>query len=126
MRLYVPDEWVILNTGDPTQPENYRPITFLSCLGKWRLETHASEINLITKSQAGFKKNHSTLDHILILQFLSKTLLSRKEKIFCAFTDFKQTFVTVWRNGLWYKLDNEIGESFMLLSHNHFLEINRE
>lgn len=129
-RGYVPDEWVIgiikpifKNKGDPTQPENYRPITLLSCLGKLftcilskRLETYASEINLITRSQAGFRKNHSTLDHILTLQFLSHTLLSRKKKLFCAFVDFKQAFDTVWRNGLWYKLlENGIGGNAMLL-----------
>lgn len=123
-RGYVPDEWLIgiikpifKNKGDPTQPENYRPITLLSCLGKLftcilskRLDTYASEINLITSSQAGFRKNHSTLDHILTLQFLSNTLLCRKKKLFCAFVDFKQAFDTVWRNGLWYKLlDNGIG-----------------
>lgn len=117
-------EWLIgiikpifKNKGDPTQPENYRPITLLSCLGKLftcilskRLDTYASEINLITSSQAGFRKNHSTLDHILTLQFLSNTLLCRKKKLFCAFVDFKQAFDTVWRNGLWYKLlDNGIG-----------------
>lgn len=36
----VPDEWLISivkivykNKGEPTQPENYRPFTFLNCLG---------------------------------------------------------------------------------------------
>jgi hypothetical protein len=115
---FVPDEWLVgiikpiyKNKGDPTQPENYRPITLLSCLGKLftsilskRLEDYASEINLIGETQAGFRKNYSTLDHILALQFLSHTLLSSKKKLFCAFVDFKQAFDTVWRNGLWYKM----------------------
>ena len=37
----IPDEWltgivkpIFKNKGDPSQPENYRPITLLSCLGK--------------------------------------------------------------------------------------------
>lgn len=37
----VPEEWLIgiikpiyKNKGDPTLPENYRPITLLSCVGK--------------------------------------------------------------------------------------------
>ena len=99
------------NKGDPTLPENYRPITLLSCLGKLftcilcnRLENYASEITLINESQCGFRKQYSTIDHIISLQFLSHTLMSSKKKLFCAFVDFKQAFDTVWRNGLWSKL----------------------
>ena len=115
---FVPDEGLVgiikpiyKNKGDPTQPENYRPITLLSCLGKLftsilskRLEDYACEINLIGETQAGFRKNYPTLDHILTLQFLSHTLLKSKKKLFCAFVHFKQVFDTVWRNGLWYKM----------------------
>lgn len=66
---FIPDEWrvgivkpIYKNKGDPTHPENYRPITLLSCLGKLftcRLEIYASEINVISESQAGFRKNNS-------------------------------------------------------------------
>ena len=115
---FVPEEWLIgivkpiyKNKGDPTKPDNYRPITLLSCLGKVftcilnnRLEAFASEINLLKENQAGFRKNYSTLDHILTLQFLSNVLMQRKKKLFCAFVDFKQAFDTVWRNGLWTKM----------------------
>ena len=115
---FVPDEWLLgvvkpiyKNKGDPTSPENYRPITLLSCLGKLftcilnnRLETYAEEVSLVNENQAGFRKNYSTLDHILSLQFLSHILMSKKKKLFCAFIDFKQAFDTVWRSGLWNKL----------------------
>lgn len=115
---FVPDEWLIgiikpiyKNKGDPTQPENYRPISLLSCLGKLftsilanRLEAYATETNLIYENQAGFRKNYSTLDHILTLQFLCDIFMKRKKKLFCAFIDFKQAFDTVWRTGLWSKL----------------------
>lgn len=114
----VPDEWLIgivkpiyKNKGDPTKPENYRPITLLSCLGKLftsilstRLEAYANEINIISESQTGFRKGYSTLDHALTLQFLSETLMKQKKKLFCAFIDFKQAFDTIWRSGLWYKM----------------------
>ena len=94
----VPEEWLIglikpiyKNKGDPMKPENYRPITLLSCLGKvftcilnHRLETFANEINLLKENQAGFRKSYSTLDHVLTLQFLSNILLQRmKKNILC-------------------------------------------
>ena len=51
----VPEDWLIgliKPIGDPMKPENYRPITLLSCLGKvftcilnHRLKTFANEIN---------------------------------------------------------------------------------
>lgn len=114
----VPEEWLIgiirpiyKNKGDPSNPENYRPITLLSCLGKvftnilgTRIEHFADDISLIKESQAGFRKGFSTLDNILVLQFLTHTLINSKKKLFCAFVDFKQAFDTVWRDGLWYKL----------------------
>ena len=114
----VPEEWLIglikpiyENKGDPMKPENYRPITLLSYLGKVftcvlnkRLETFADEVNLLKENQSGFRKNYATLDHILTLHFLSNILLQRKKKLFCAFVDFKQAFDTIWRNGLWTKM----------------------
>lgn len=89
----VPEEWLVgiinpiyKNKGDPTSPENYRPITLLSCLGKLftsilskRLELYSEEIELIHNNQAGFRKGFSTLDHILTLQFLSNTLMKCKK-----------------------------------------------
>ena len=114
----VPEEWLIgiikpifKNKGDPLSPENYRPITLLSCLGKMftyilssRLEDFADDSTLIKDSQMGFRKGFSTLDNIVILHFLSNTLINSKKKLFCAFIDFKQAFDTIWRDGLWSKL----------------------
>ena len=82
----------------------YRLITLLSCLGKVfpcilnrRQETFADEINLLRENQSGFRKNYSTLDHILTLHFVSNILM-------CALVDFKQVFDTVWRNGFGTKM----------------------
>ena len=99
------------NKGDPTLPQNYRPITLLSCLGKLftaiisnRLNKYMEESNTIGSSQAGFRNNQSTVDNLFILQSLVELLHSQKKKLFCAFIDFKQAFDTVWRSGLWSKL----------------------
>ena len=114
----VPEVWltglvkpIYKGKGDRNQPENYRPITLLSCLGKLftsilsdRLNTFADELHLISETQTGFRKGYSTTDNIFVLDFLSKYALYNKKKIFCAFIDFRQAFDTVWRQGLWTKV----------------------
>jgi hypothetical protein len=71
---------------------------------KKRLEIYAQDVFLIKENQTGFRKGYSTLDNILILQFLSQTLISSRKKLFCGFIDFKQAFDLVWGDGLWNKL----------------------
>lgn len=115
----LPDSWLLgnilpiyKNKGDIRNPENYRPITLLSCLGKLftavinnRLNKFSRERHLINDSQAGFRTGFSTADNIFIINSLIDILRSRSKKLFCAFIDFKQAFDTVWREGLWYKLE---------------------
>ena len=60
--------------------------------------------NLLSLKQAGFRKKHSTVDNIFILHLLSKYLKTEKCKLFCAVTDLKKAFASVWRAGLWCKL----------------------
>jgi hypothetical protein len=114
----VPESWTIgvinpiyKNKGDITKPENYRPITLLSCLGKLftsiinnRLTKFMETNNLLNNCQAGFRKNQSTSDHIFVLHSIISILNNSKKKLFCAFVDLKQAFDTVWREGLWEKL----------------------
>ncbi|XP_062608016.1 uncharacterized protein LOC134269832, partial [Saccostrea cucullata] len=108
----VPDEWLVgivkpiyKNKGDPTTPENYRPITLLSCLGKLftcilskRLELYADEIKLIQENQAGFRKEYSTLDHILTLHLLSNTLMKSEtpEDLQNALNEF-ESYCSEWK-----------------------------
>ena len=114
----VPDSWsggdilpIYKNKGNVNSPENYRPITLLSCLGKVftsiinnRLSTFAEKYETICPNQAGFRKGLSTIDNLFIIQSLIEISKSYKNKLFCAFIDFKQAFDNVWRGGLWTKL----------------------
>ena len=114
----VPESWTVgnilsiyKNKGNINLPENYRPITLLSCFGKLftailnsRLTTYMEETNGIDSCQAGFRKGFSTTDNLFILHSLLELSKSSKNKLHCAFVDFKQAFDTVWRNGLWQKL----------------------
>jgi hypothetical protein len=126
-----PERWtqgIILpiykNKGNAQSPENYRPITLLSCLGKLftaiinnRLTKFSDEFNIIKNNQAGFRKIHSTIDNLFVIQSLIDLLKLQKKKLFCAFIDFKQAFDTVWRQGLWYKLiqNNINGKCFNVI-----------
>ena len=117
--------------GGKSNPENYRPITLVSCLGKLftgilsnRLYTYAEQSDVLTSSQAGFRKGHSTTDNIFILYSLIEMLNFRKKKLFCAFIDLKQAFDTVWRDGLWWKLFNcDMDGKFLRLIKNLYNNI---
>ena len=116
----VPESWTLgdilpiyKNKGSKLSPENYRPITLLSCFGKLftsilnsRITNFIEESDGIDACQAGFRKGFSTVDNLFILQNLIEISKVNKSKLFCAFIDFKQAFDTVWRNGLWQKLSN--------------------
>ena len=112
------------NKGDPTRPENYRPITLLSCMGKLftcvinnRLKSYIESNNIIHESQAGFRSGFSTSDHMFVLNHLIQYLNNQNKKLYCAFIDLKQAFDTVWREGLWIKLSksNINGKCFNLI-----------
>ena len=112
------------NKGDPLNPENYRPITLLSCLGKLftsiineRLNLFLNENNILLENQAGFRKHYSTNDHIFVLYSLIEILKQQKKKLYCAFVDFAKAFDSVWRIGLWKKmLQNSInGKLFQVI-----------
>ena len=115
----IPEAWTIgiitpiyKNKGDKGDFDNYRGITILSCLGKLftsiinaRLNKYANEINLINENQTGFRKGYSTLDHIFLLKNIIDILVKGcKQKLFCAFVDYKKAFDTVWRSALWHKM----------------------
>ena len=96
---HIPDQWlegkiqpIYKNKGDPLDPNNYRPITLLSCLGKLftatlndRLSNFLGENDLLKENQAGFRKDYSTVDNIFSLYSLIEILKNEKKKMFCCF-----------------------------------------
>ena len=112
-----PDSWLIgiikpiYKTGDKYNPENYRPITLLSCLGKLftavlnnRLKLYLESYDVLSEAQAGFRKEYSTSDHMFTLYGLIELMKARNKKLYCTFIDFSKAFDSVWRIGLWGKL----------------------
>lgn len=135
---HLPDDWLIgkikpiyKNKGDSLDPNNYRPITLLSCLGKLftavlneRLNNFLEENDLLNENQAGFRKHHSTTDHIFTLYALIELMKYEKKKLFCCFVDFSKAFDSVWRIGLWRKLINtHVNGKFLRVLQNMYLDI---
>ena len=46
------------------------------------------------------------MDNIFVLYALIDLYFSFGKKLYCTFVDFKKAFDTVWRTGLWRKLQN--------------------
>ena len=92
----IPETWttgiiipVYKNKGCPTDPDNFRAITLISCLGKLftsivntRLNFFANEVTLIHENQAGFRKGYSTIDNIFVLHVLIELYFSFERNYF--------------------------------------------
>ena len=78
----VPEDWttgiikpVFKNKGNKSNPENYRGIRILSCLGKIftailnnRIVTHIENSCILGEEQAGFRAGYSVSDHTFVLK----------------------------------------------------------
>ena len=102
------------NKGDPKDPDNFRPITLVSCLGKLftcilnkRLTFYSDELGLLKENQTGFRKGYSTMDNVFSMHALISLYFSFGKKLFCSFIDLKKAFDKVWRAGLWKKMLEE-------------------
>jgi hypothetical protein len=115
----IPESWtkgiiipIFKKKGDIKDPSNYRGITLLSCIGKVftslisrRLNKYVENFELLGEEQAGFRKNHSTVDHLLVLYGLIDIYVKKeKKKLFCTFVDYSKAFDTVPHIHLWTKL----------------------
>ncbi len=102
----------IYKKGDPLDCNNYRGISIASCLGKafngilcQRLSNYVEDRGKISSTQAAFRKNYSTIDHIYTLKsIVNKYVLRQKSKLYCCFVDFRKAYDSVWRDGLMLKL----------------------
>ena len=110
----IPESWKKANIipipkpgKDHTDPSNYRPIALTSCLCKtmermvndrlvWVLESQ----NHLAKVQCGFRKNHSTVDHLVRLESCIREAFARKKQVLAIFFDLEKAYDTTWRHGI--------------------------
>ena len=114
----IPSDWtlgiiipIFKKKGSIDDPDNYRGITLLSCIGKFftllintRLNTFLDINNLLGEEQAGFRAQYSTLDHIFTLHCIIDLYISKGKKLYCAFIDYRKAFDMIDRYSLWQKL----------------------
>ena len=93
----VPSDWCIglikplfENKGSTDNPDNYRGITLLSCIGKLFTATinawfslYLDAAELFGEEQAGFREGYSTMDHIFVLSSLVDWYLFHKKSLLC-------------------------------------------
>ena len=115
---FIPDVWcqgIILplykNKGRRDDPDNYRGITLLSCLGKLftaciseRISMYLDDENILGFEQAGFRKEFSTIDHVFTLHSIIEFYKSKGKRLYCAFVDYRKAFDLINRSNLWSKL----------------------
>jgi hypothetical protein len=97
--------------GDSNDPNNFRPITLVSCLGKLftailseRLSKYSDDFFVMHENQCGFWQGYCTVDNVFTFYSFFELLKRKKKKMYCAFIDFEKAFDKIWRKGLWYKL----------------------
>jgi hypothetical protein len=96
---------------DPKFPQNYRPISLLSNVGKivekvilTRLVKMANDNAAIPDEQFGFRPKHSTADQLIhVTEFISHGM-NQNKSTGAIFLDVAKAFDTVWHDGLVYKL----------------------
>lgn len=115
---YFPNKWKeakiipILKQGQqPTNPNNYRPISLLPCLSKIFERALCDVINhscedqqLFPDDQFGFRAGRSTIHPVTILQKEIVTKFMAKSPTVAITIDIQKAFDTTWIEGLIFKM----------------------
>ena len=100
------------NKGSRSEPENYRGISLLSCLGKFftailynRLLKFAIDNKILSPAKLGFMPGNRTSDaHVIIHNLVRKQCHNNGGRIYSCFIDFSKAFDTIPRDTLLNKL----------------------
>ena len=109
-----PDSWkkaIIIPIPKPgkdhSDPGNYRPIALTSCLCKTmermvynRMMWHLESIKALDKVQCGFRKNRSTVDHLVRFETFVRNALVNGDQVVSVLFDLEKAYDTTWKFGI--------------------------
>jgi len=102
---------VFKNSGDRSDPRNYRPISLLSVISKVfeslindALVSHLESNCLFSDQQYGFRRNRSTADHLTVITERICKALDGCGVARAIALDISKAFDRVWHAGLLHKL----------------------
>ena len=72
----------------------------ISALGLHRLVWFLEKNKLITTVQSGFRKQRSTLDHLVRYETFIREGFIKKEHVVSVFFDLERAYDTIWKNGI--------------------------
>lgn len=102
----------ILKPGkDPRSPSSYRPIALTSVVCKImermvtdRLVHFLEEKGALVDHQSGFRKERSTMDNVVALDYEVRKAFANKECLIAVFLDTEKAYDMLWKEGLLIKL----------------------
>jgi hypothetical protein len=108
----VPEEWTksilvtIPKKGDLTLCKNYRTIALINHMGKVLMTILLSRLKAKTEEymsdeQAGFRKDRSTVQQILMLRLIAEKAKRKNKLVYNCFVDFQKAFDSIKHDVTW-------------------------
>jgi hypothetical protein len=115
---YFPSEWkdavgvmLLKANKDDKSPNNYRPISLLSTVGKLfekiiskRMQTHFAEINFFNEWQRAYLRKKEASEHIYRIGEEIRLAKAKRWVTAVVSLDVEKAFDSVWHDGIRYKL----------------------
>lgn len=126
----VPSQWtkseiiLIYKKGDPSNIDNYRPISLMSCIYKMFAYCLLRRIGPIIDKrqpveQAGFRPKFSTIDHIHVVTQIIEKYKEFNSNLYVAFVDYKKAFDSISHQSIVEALHyHEIEENYIEIIKN--------